>query len=737
MSASEASPPGGSWSWLVPLFVVLLGTFMVLLDTSIVTVAIPAIQSEFAASGDRIQWVVTAYILTLGVAVPVAGWAADRHGLDRVYVGSLIAFGIGSILCASAFSLDVLIGFRVLQAIGGGLITPISLAMIYRIAPADRIGTAVGLYGFGSVLAPTIGPTVGGYLVQYWGWRLIFSINLPIGILGAVATLAVLPRFGARPGQRFDVPGFATATTGLFAFLLALSQGQAWGWTSEGTLLLLALGLTVLAAFVLIELSVEQPMLDLRLFRNWSFTNAQLTIALLVAGLFVSYYYVPVYLQEVQGAGALEAGLALMPAALVVAVLMPVAGRVYDRVGARLPAVAGLAGTAFGTYLLHGVTPQTPITDVAIWMVVRSLGSGLAMMPIITGGLAALPADQISRASAINGIVQRVASSLGLAGMTAFVTAEQAQQLADRAAGVTSLGPAGSGPDAAVAILADLQRQAFTAAVSDALFLVAVGTAVGVPLALLLPSRIRRRAAAAGAPAPAPALPTAVPAAARSAGTTVPATLIEAVQPPRAGASAGFPLPPTGDPRPGLAAELIRIDQLVRRLESAVLEMTDQNRRGLLVVVDGAPEAAWLRLSDGELCGAEAERDLLAWGQGTLQARLMPPTHARAIGWLWTLPRLAELPLPWLRPVTVFEHLVQLPGRVAAFIDRGPEAAVMLLADGAPVLIYSEHHANLDQDDFLELLSGDGQLAVRWSGAEVDGASIYRRSVPALNPGRR
>jgi EmrB/QacA subfamily drug resistance transporter len=754
MSASQAARQGspravasvgtdvtGTGSWFVPLLVVLLGTFMVLLDTSIVTVAIPAIQAEFGASSDQVQWVATGYNLALGVVVPVAGWMGDRFGLGRIYVGSLVAFGIGSVLCGSAWSLNALIGFRVLQAVGGGLMAPITLAMVYRIAPGERIGTAMGLYGFGAVLAPTVGPTLGGYLVQYWGWRLIFYVNLPIGALGALAALVVLPRFAARPGQRFDLPGFATASIGLFAFLLALSEGQAWGWTSEGTLLLFALGLVVLAAFVVIELSVEEPMLDLRIFCRWSFSDAQVVIALLAGGLFASFFYVPVFLQEVQGVGALQAGLALMPAALVTGAMMPIAGRVYDRVGARLPAAVGLAITACGMYLLHGVTPRTPISDVVLWMSIRSLGSGLAMMPIITGGLSQVPRDQISRASSINNVVQRVAASLGLAGLTAFLTAHQAQQFADRAAAVTSAsaaapgagGPLGGGPAATASMLATLQGQAFTAALSDVFLLVAAATAIGVPLALLLPSRVRWRAATAADAAADAAAAAPVPAPSRAVRAAVPATLLQALQPPRDGLSmdGGFPLPPSEEPAPGLAAELVRIDQLVGRLDSAVLEMSDPQRRGLLVVIDGVAEAAWLRLPDGELCGADAERELLGWERGRLQARLLPPAQARAIGWLWTLPKLTELPLTWLRPTVVLEQLVQLPGRVAAFIDRGPEAAVMLLEDGAPLMTYSERHPVLDPEEFLELMSGCGRLTVRWSEAAIDDGLIYRsRSSP-------
>ena len=218
--------------WVLPLVVLVVGSFMSVLDTSIVNVAISRIQNEFGASTDEVQWVVNGYTLTLGVVVPLSGWLSNRFGLSRLYVASLVGFAGGSALCGLAGSLNMLVAFRIVQAIAGGILPVVTLSILYRIVPRERIGTAMGLYGLGVVFAPGIGPSLGGYLVEYVSRRWIFYVNVPIGILGAIAAVMVLPRLPAARAEHFDVLGFVTVATGLFTLLLALSEGQTWGWSS-------------------------------------------------------------------------------------------------------------------------------------------------------------------------------------------------------------------------------------------------------------------------------------------------------------------------------------------------------------------------------------------------------------------------------------------------------------------------------------------------------------------------
>ena len=417
------------------MVVLVTGMFMSVLDVSIVNVAIPTMQRDFGSTTEEIQWVATAYSLALGVIVPVSAWAGDRFGSTRVYNISLLGFAAGSALCGLAWNLNSMIVFRVIQAIPGGVLPVVTLTILYRIVPREKIGAAMGMYGLGIIVAPAVGPTLGGYLVEYVDWRLIFFINVPVGIVGFVAALMVLPRFpGVPPGPNFDVWGFFAIATGLFTLLLALTEGQDWGWTSYKVLILLTVAVLSLALFIVIELEVDNPLLDVHVFRYWPFTNSLLLISVLSVGLFTVLFYIPLYLQQSQGLGAFEAGLLLLPQALVMAVCMPVAGRVYDRFGPRWPAVIGLSIVAWGTYELHVLTLETSHEHLIWLLALRAVGMGIAMMPIMTGGIAAVPPAMVSQASAFNNVVQRTSAALGLAILTAMVSRSQAQLSADRSA---------------------------------------------------------------------------------------------------------------------------------------------------------------------------------------------------------------------------------------------------------------------------------------------------------------
>jgi EmrB/QacA subfamily drug resistance transporter len=479
----------------------MIGSFMAVLDTSIVNVAIPTIQAELGASFDQAEWIATGYTLALGVVVPVSGWLGDRYGLDRVQNVALLLFVAGSALCGLSVSVNEMIVFRILQAVGGGLLPAVSQAMVYRLVPRERIGTAMGVYGLGVIFAPAIGPTLGGWLVEYVNWRLIYYINVPIGLAGALFSYMVLPRFPSAPGRRLDVAGWASIGVGLFALLLGLSEGERWHWDSYGVRLLLVLGVLSLALFVVIELSTDEPLLDLRVFRSRTYTVAAILVALLSNGLFAALFFIPLFLQQGQGLGAFETGLTMLPPALVTVVMMPLSGWLYDRIGARWPAAVGTLLLATSTYLMHGISVSTSRGQFMLWLAIRNLGMGMAFMPIVTVSLSAVPAHLVSRASAINNIVQRVASAFGLAILGAVLTRHEAQQFADRAALLPAVDPgfpllqqiASQGPRGLLYLYNALQLDVFANALGDVFLLTAGLTALGVPLALLLPERRRRR----------------------------------------------------------------------------------------------------------------------------------------------------------------------------------------------------------------------------------------------------
>ena len=377
------------------------------------------------------RWIATAYTIVLGVVVPTTAWLGDRVGLGKLYTISLVGFAVGSALCGLAWNLPSLIAFRVVQAVPGGILPVITMTMLFRIVPKNKFGTAMGLYGIGVIAAPALGPTIGGYLVEYVGWRLIFYINIPVAVVGVILAVLMLPTFEQLPTYRFDSYGFVAVAVGMVCLLLAFSEGSSWGWTSYPILGLLITSALSLALFVLIELEVDHPLLNLSVFRTWPYVNSLLVMSVLSIGMFATLFYIPTFLQSVLGLQALQAGLVVMPQALVMAVMAPLSGRLYDRFGPRWLVVSGMLISAYATHLMTGLTLNTTTQQIIGWTCLRAVGVGLAMMSVQSSGLTALNPRLTSSGTAINNVAQRVSSGLGLAVLSALMVAQQAQLVAD------------------------------------------------------------------------------------------------------------------------------------------------------------------------------------------------------------------------------------------------------------------------------------------------------------------
>jgi EmrB/QacA subfamily drug resistance transporter len=282
------------------------------------------------------------------------------------------------------------------------------------------------------VFAPAVGPTLGGYLVEYQNWRLIFFINVPIGLAGAALAFFLLRKFPPMPVGRLDVWGFVTIASGLFALLLALSKGQDWGWGGYRVLMLIAASASLLALFVVIELTTERPLIDVRIFRKRQLTISLVLIFVLYLGFFAVVYYLPQFLQTGQHLTPLHTGLVLLPEAVAMGALMPIAGQLFDRIGPRVPATAGLLIAAFAAYLLSGITADLTQRNVVIWTWLTGIGTGLAIMPVMTAGLAVLPEENDGDGSTATNLMQRVGVALGLPMLTALANSLREQTMSDR-----------------------------------------------------------------------------------------------------------------------------------------------------------------------------------------------------------------------------------------------------------------------------------------------------------------
>jgi EmrB/QacA subfamily drug resistance transporter len=482
--------------WVLPLSVLIVGSFMSVLDTSIVNVAVPRIQIDLSAAPDDVEWIVTGYTLALGIVVPLTGWLGMRIGQTRLYILSMVGFSAASALCGIAGNLDEMIFFRVVQAIPGGILPVVTMTMLYQIVPREKIGAAMGMYGLGVVVAPAVGPTLGGYLVEYVDWRLIFFINVPIGILGTIAALIVFPRISPTSWPKFDLWGFLTIGYGLFAFLLACSEGQDWGWTGYRIMGLFVSGTLSLALFVVIELEVDNPIIDLRIFKVPAYSVSLILLGVVVTGLFATLYFIPQFLQNVQGLQAFDSGLVLVPSALVLVVLTPLAGRIYDKIGPRIPVAIGLVLMAYGSYLLASLRQDTPRPDIEMWTSIRNAGIGLSMMSIMTAGVSALPGSLTAAGSGMNNVMQRAASSVAVAVLGSLNTSQGAQLMLDRGSllntGANALpgvnDAAAQGASGLLSLYQELSNAVTTQTYANDFYVIALLSAAGGALALFLRS---------------------------------------------------------------------------------------------------------------------------------------------------------------------------------------------------------------------------------------------------------
>jgi EmrB/QacA subfamily drug resistance transporter len=403
--------------------VVLMGTFMVILDTTIVNVALPQIGVALGA-GSGIEWVVTAYLLAVGLAQPPTGWLADRYGRKRLFIASLALFGLGSLFAAMSPNLELLVASRVVQGLGGGAAAPVGMAMIYELFPADRRGTALGIWGVAAMAAPAFGPVIGGYLVTNVSWHWLFLINVPIGVIAILAAVRLLRDTGYKEKRPFDGIGLGLISVGLVTFLLALSGASDWGWGSARTLSLLFTGGLLVLLFVLWVRGREHPLIDLSMFRVPIFT---LTLGVIGATVIVQFgilVFLPLQLETVRQFTALKVGTMLVPMAVAGAITFPLGGRITDRIGARIPVVLGSALLLVAAVILSRLDVDAPVYLIELALVFQGFGFGFSMMPNSVTGLNALPSRFVAPATSVRQLNVRVMASFGVALLATILAAQ-------------------------------------------------------------------------------------------------------------------------------------------------------------------------------------------------------------------------------------------------------------------------------------------------------------------------
>jgi DHA2 family multidrug resistance protein len=414
-----------SYKWWV-LVNIMISTFMVVLDSTIVNTALPKIMASFGISVDVAQWILTAYMLAFAVMLPTSGWIADRFGYKRTYAMGLAAFTLFSFLCGISWNEKSLIAMRIGQGMGGGFLQPIGMAIIMREFPPEKRGLAMGFWSIAAAASVSLGPMFGGYIADNFDWHLIFNINVPVGIICFFATWVIQREYKTQQARSFDITGFLSLSVFLGFLLFALASGNAqWntgGWTSDTMMLCYALSAVGFVVFMVTELNVKNPLVRLGLLAKYNFGLTNVVMFIFGVGMFGSVFLIPVYLQNILGYTALQSGLVLLPIGIIQAATGPISGYFSDKVNAKIPIIAGIALFTLSFYLNSMLSVFSEHAQIMFPMYLRGIAMGLLFSPLSALALTEISRTEMAQASGLLNVIRQVGGSFGVAILQTLLT---------------------------------------------------------------------------------------------------------------------------------------------------------------------------------------------------------------------------------------------------------------------------------------------------------------------------
>ena len=422
----------------------MLGMIMAIIDSTIVNVALQTMAGNLGATTDEIAWVVTSYILAAVVIMPLNGWLTGTFGRQKYYATSVAVFTIASFFCGIAGNLWLLVIFRVIQGIGGGALQPTAQAILFESYPPNKRGNAMAIFGLGAMVGPAIGPVLGGYIVDNWSWPLIFFINLPIGIIAFAMTFLFVrdPHYIEKPKGGVDWAGLAYMTIGLSALQYVLERGQREDWFSSGSIVILTvLSITTLIFFIVRELRTRNPIVDLFVFRSRSFTAGNVIGVVSGFGLFGLNLVLPLFFQQILGFTPLQAGIALLPGAIATALSMPIAGRLVNKIDARLMIASGIIMFGAASWWMGALDQYAGYWDIFWPRAWQGFALGFLFVPLSTATLAGIPRGEIASASGLYTLIRQLGGSLGIAILATMLERQTDVAQSALASGITLASP--------------------------------------------------------------------------------------------------------------------------------------------------------------------------------------------------------------------------------------------------------------------------------------------------------
>jgi EmrB/QacA subfamily drug resistance transporter len=406
------------------LAAVSFGLFMIMLDNTVVNVALPSIQEDLGATLSELQWIVTGYALTFAALMLIGGKLADAYGRRLIFVIGIVIFTLASLWCGLSATSEMLIVARIVQGAGAALMNPATLSIISATFPPKQRGAAIGIWAGVSALALAIGPLVGGLLTEHLSWHWIFFVNVPVGVVAIVASLLLITESKDETHESLDLPGLGTSALGLFALTYGLIEANAYGWTSARIVGSFAVAVISLVSFVVIERRRRYPMLDLTLFRSGTYTGANVSMLLVALSMFGVFFFVSLYMQNVLGYSAVQAGAAFLPMTVLIILIAPIAGKASDRFGSRWLMTIGMV--LLGVQLLYfsQLTTTSDFWNLLPGFILGGFGMAMAMTPTAAAAIRAVPVHKSGVGSAVLNAMRQVGGSIGIALMGAIVAAQ-------------------------------------------------------------------------------------------------------------------------------------------------------------------------------------------------------------------------------------------------------------------------------------------------------------------------
>ncbi len=462
------------WPMISTIFI---GSFLIMLSTSTINIAIPYLMKNFNTGLESTRWTITGYMMAMGTVAPITAYLGERFSYKKIYLVSIIGFTIASLLCSFATSIPLLITFRILQGAFSGLSGPATMAMIYHVVPKEKLASAISIWSLGAMLAPALGPTISGLLLQYFSWKSIFMINLPLGAMAIFMGFKFMPDYKLTSPSSFDAIGFFAILMSSLALLFSFSEGNSWGWTSFRISSLLVSGLIILGVFIWRELNTASPILNIRVFKYKKYTFSVIVSSIINIGLYAGMLITPLFLQNLQHNSPLDTGLILLPASLAMALMMPLVGKLCGLIDSVFIIVLGILLMALGSWNMAHLSINASNSYIITWMTARNVGIAFCTMPVTLAGMSDIPAKLSGHASSVNNWTRQLVGSLSIGIFTSMLISQtkvHARRLAASDKGLQ---------------LVAIQRKAFLMAVNDVYFISFIIILIAIPISFFLKNK--------------------------------------------------------------------------------------------------------------------------------------------------------------------------------------------------------------------------------------------------------